>query len=267
MDVIAFLKSTNAEFSLLQDRVRHLIEERHFPTDGEWKESILRGVLRRHATTELTVGRGFLVGSGFISAQIDVLIRHSHRPVFHQDADLVVAPLDAAAATVEVKTTYKKRDVAKALDDLIAVSAFRANNMPVDGRAFPFTSGLFVFAKPRRGQIAELLAVMVEKSQGWWARTIDHVAFGPDTYIRIERDRQPDNSWGPSYYRAYETTGIARAVFAIMLLYDLQPDSQTYDWPRWLPSPPDLGRKVAEAMIVRRPVEEPATTLPAAQRV
>jgi hypothetical protein len=74
MDLPAYFESISAELQAIQNRVRLLIHDAHWPTDGELKESVLRSVLRRSASQTVTVGRGFVVEHEWCSTQIDVLL-------------------------------------------------------------------------------------------------------------------------------------------------------------------------------------------------
>src|SRR5688572_15721438 len=85
MDPTHYYKSLSLELDALKDRVRYLIAGSHWPTDGEWKESVLRSVLRRHLPPTVGVGRGFIIGPQTNSAQTDVLLYDTSRPLLHQE--------------------------------------------------------------------------------------------------------------------------------------------------------------------------------------
>src|SRR6058998_3443160 len=100
----AYFQSLAAEVEALKDRVRYLIEDAHWQTDGEWKESVIRQVLRRHLPQSVSVGRGFVVTATATSRQIDVLIVDSGKPVLFRDGDLVFVTPDAVLGVIEVKS-------------------------------------------------------------------------------------------------------------------------------------------------------------------
>jgi hypothetical protein len=58
-DFLAFHRSLCDELKAIKDRVRNLIQ--HWPTDGAFKESALRSVLRRHLPESVYIGTGFVV--------------------------------------------------------------------------------------------------------------------------------------------------------------------------------------------------------------
>src|SRR3990172_8423163 len=98
-----YFRSLALEMDALKDRVRHLIESEHWQTDGEWKESVVRQMLRRHLPASVTVGRCFVVGASQASHQLDVLIYDSSKPVLFRDGDLAFVTPDAVVGVIEVK--------------------------------------------------------------------------------------------------------------------------------------------------------------------
>jgi hypothetical protein len=118
MDHIHYYKSITLELDALKDRVRYLIAGSHWPTDGEWKESVLRTLLRRHLPPIVGVGRGFIVAEQTNSAQTDVLLYDTSKPLLHQEGDLIFVTPDAVKGIIEVKSTLRRGELSKVLDVL-----------------------------------------------------------------------------------------------------------------------------------------------------
>lgn len=95
-------KLLTLELEALKDRIRNLVT--HWQTDGEWKESTLRTILRRHLPNDTFVGRGFVVGPDFSSTQLDLLVLKRGRPTLFRDGDLAIVTPEAPGAVVESKT-------------------------------------------------------------------------------------------------------------------------------------------------------------------
>lgn len=91
MDVIKFFKSLTDEINALKNRVRNLLGNGHHLTDGEWKEAVLRTLIRRHIPVSIEIGRGFIVKSGCSSHQIDILFFDRNKPTLFRDRDLYIA--------------------------------------------------------------------------------------------------------------------------------------------------------------------------------
>ena len=111
MSLAQYYKSLSSEMMALQNRVRELVADAHWLTDGEHKETVFRQALRRIAPRNLAVGRGFIVApnSDYVSTQIDVLVYDDTYPVRYREGDLVIIPPAACRAVVEVKTKLTNR--------------------------------------------------------------------------------------------------------------------------------------------------------------
>lgn len=102
-------KAQTLELEALKNRVRNFSQTKHWQTDGEWKESVLRTVLRRHLPKHLEPLRGFVTDGAQSTRQIDVLIYDSTKPVLFRDGDLVFLTPDAVAGIIEVKSSIDTR--------------------------------------------------------------------------------------------------------------------------------------------------------------
>ena len=104
MNVREYFESVGQELDALKHRVRHLIAGSHWQTDGEWKESVLRQVLRRNLPETVVVWRGFVVDGSAATRQLDVLIHDGTKPVIFRDGDLAFVTPDAVLVIIEVKS-------------------------------------------------------------------------------------------------------------------------------------------------------------------
>src|SRR5262245_53217196 len=122
MDIVTYYRSISDELDALKNRIRHMIADTHWPTDGEWKESVLRQILRRTASCNVTVGRGFVLDDDWSSTQIDVLVYDNTMPLLYRDGDLVFVTRSACRAIVEVKSMLNLSQFTAAAEKL-AVNA------------------------------------------------------------------------------------------------------------------------------------------------
>lgn len=122
----AYLTSWSEEILARADRVRHLIGERHWPSDGSYKEMLIREFLLRHVPNDLCVTRGFVrhLHDEIVSPEVDLLITDAkqHVPLFHEGDFQVVAP-SSVLATFEIKSTYRKDVLSTALTNVRRVRA------------------------------------------------------------------------------------------------------------------------------------------------
>jgi len=114
MQIESYFLSLTAKLDALKGRVRQIIEDQHWQTDGEWKESVIRQMLRRQLPASVSVGRGFVITGAQSSHQLDVLVFDASKPILFKDGDLVFLTPDAVLGVIEVKSRVNPSIVADA---------------------------------------------------------------------------------------------------------------------------------------------------------
>ena len=93
------------------DRVRDLIGDAHWLSDGHHKEELVKQLLIRHLPSRFRVGRGFMCpaeAKEAVSREIDIMISDSEAGLpFFSEGDLVIAPPSSVVAQVHVKTEFQ----------------------------------------------------------------------------------------------------------------------------------------------------------------
>ena len=101
------------------NRVRQLIGDRHWLTDGHHKEAIVRELLIRYVPASLNVGSGFIKSrdGASCSPEIDILISDSstHPPYFNEGG-IQITPPSSAVAVIEMKSTFDASSLSGALN-------------------------------------------------------------------------------------------------------------------------------------------------------
>ena len=147
MNIEEYFKNLTSEMTSLKNRVRHYIDDAHWLSDGEWKESVIRTILRRHLPNSIGVGRGFIVNIEQASTQIDILLYDKSKPILFQDGDFIIITPDTVKGVIEIKTKFwRKIDFQKALNKLSQISEFLNPSASYDETHF---FGLFSYEKPR----------------------------------------------------------------------------------------------------------------------
>ncbi len=213
----------------MKDRVRYLINDGHWQTDGEWKESVLRSVLSRTIPRNMAIGRGFIVGNRESSSQIDILIYDSSYPVLYKDGDLVFITPSSCRAIIEVKTRVTQREFGLAVLKL-ADNAEIARNKG-SGRNSVFT-GLFVYEDSR---LPGMLEVLQETAGNRSRRIVDHVSVGASTFVKFwardpARETSPYQQW-----HEYSLDAMAQGYFAHNLATELAPEPASIYEQIWFP--------------------------------
>lgn len=207
MEDSAYFQSLTQEIQALKNRVRYFIQDRHWLSDGLWKESVLRSVLRRHLPKTLEVGTGFIVTAEGVSSQIDILIYDTSKPILFQDGDFVVVTPDLVRAIIEVKTTMRRSDLGMALQKL-GTNHFLAASTAL---CHPFV-GLFAYEAGDVGH-GDLLDALDTEAAGVTRRSVHCVSLGDDLFTRFW-DCPPENPNHPNeLWRAYRLPGSAPAYF------------------------------------------------------
>jgi hypothetical protein len=102
-----YQKSIAKELLIARNRVRNLIGKVHWASDGSYKETILKNVLKRVLPKNLAVGSGFILRyeceQVFPSTQIDIIYDTSIPLIFQQD-DFIITTSSAVKGIIEVKT-------------------------------------------------------------------------------------------------------------------------------------------------------------------
>lgn len=224
-----YFNSITQEIYALKNRVRHFIKDKHWLSDGLWKESVLRSVIRRHLPKSLAVGTGFVAKSGDVSSQIDILIYDTTKPILFQDGDFVIVTPDLVKAIIEVKTCVQKNTLAGVIEKLANHHQFAASTALCQ----PFV-GLFSFED---GGIPPecLLEALDEKAQSSSRRIVHCVVLGPDQFT-LYWECPPESSRTPNpLWRSYCLSKIAPAYFIHNLIGSLCENSVRDNGSLWFP--------------------------------
>jgi hypothetical protein len=223
MDLTQLFESISHECEALQDRVRHLIDDQHWLTDGEFKETILRTIIRRTAPETVKVGRGFVLTLGAQSTQVDILIYDSSYPVLYRDGDLVFISPIACRGIVEVKTTLKLstlREAALKLADM--ADSIRSHSRK------PLFVGLFSygFTAAHRERVLDTLQ---GASGGSPLRVINHAALGPNTFVKYWEANPNTRHKGYETWHQYEMERLGPGYFIHNLVTSMAPKLSVED--------------------------------------
>jgi len=180
-DYVAYHKSLNAELTAIKDRVRNLIQ--HWPTDGSFKESVLRNVLRRHLPESLFVGTGFVVTKDASSSQIDILVVDKEKPRLFWDGELLIVTPDAVRAAIEVKTGLDNPSGVEA-----AILKAAENKTKWKREMFGWDNLLALFVYEERGDHEAAILRALERARQQHETTLDCVAYGDDVFVDAPRE-------------------------------------------------------------------------------
>jgi len=118
-DPVACLESWSDELLSRSQRVRKLIGDAHWLSDGFHKEELVREFLTRYLPSNLRVSRGFIVPADHelsVSGEIDVLITDPNvEPPWFCEGNLVIAPPSSVVGHLHVKTKFARDELSNVL--------------------------------------------------------------------------------------------------------------------------------------------------------
>jgi hypothetical protein len=266
-DLLNYQRSLAQSLDAAMQRVRHLIGDRHWQTDGEHKESVLRQVLRERLPESVAVGRGFVCfpspasvpkDSGMVrnaepvtSRQTDILVTSRSEPCLYRDGDLVFVTPEAVRAMIEVKTGLDIASLGETLEKLAKDVAIVRRQGHKDCWA-----GLFVYEE-RRLKHEEVLRALLEHSVGGLG-AVNCVALGKTDFFRYREDGHSVGSVDGAVWHSYKLKQLAPGYFVSNLAVHLGGKLSGASESLWFPIAGPLNkeqRRVMYASLARRTVE------------
>ena len=214
-NLVRYWQSLGKNLKATKDRVRNLIGDRHWLTEGTYKEIILRNAIERHLPESLRICTGFVCSDDDISTQIDLLIIDKSAFTLFKEGDLTIVTQSAVRAIIEVKTA-----LTEASDAADTIMKLAENGRLCEQRSAsgPFWSGLFVFES--RGGRPERLLQALRKAKSETGYSVNCVAYGPKTFIRFWDNHQ--DVQGPCWV-SYGLPSLAAGYFVGNIIAALTP--------------------------------------------
>jgi hypothetical protein len=248
MNLDRYYLSIAQELEALKDRVRNLIADGHWLTDGEWKESVLRSIIGQRLPESIKIGRGFVLFENAggnqnqrnATTQCDILIYRSDVPVLFRDGGLVFITPDAALAVIEVKTKLSKKNFKKAVGKLNKISMqLRPTNPNIHFGLFSFDSdevmGNWVEAGLQSGSISDSLP-------------IEFLTLGPNYFVRWWQQNPSGENADYKKWHLYGLTQKAAGYFIANVIDCVCGGKLSKVSPFWYPQSGKEGDKLAEIL-------------------
>lgn len=249
MDQTAYFEALTREMGSLRDRIRHFIGDAHWQTDGEWKESVLRSILRRHLPTTIGVGSGFIVTRDGPSTQIDILLYDRTRPVLFRDGDFVIVTPDATVGVIEVKTKVRGGEYRSALTKINEIAKLHRKQPTVSQPVF----GLFSFEGDDFDS-GLLLEPLKNEFKGLGTIPIHLISIGQSYFVRYW-DLEPTNPKRPAHkWEAYKLKNKAPAYFIHNIIVYWCSPSTDQSSELWFPPHSKENHKIGEIEMNQEPL-------------
>jgi len=232
----AFQKSINQELILLKDRVKNLIEidgVNHHGEDGNYRELVLRNIIRRFLPNNLSIGTGFVISNdeegAKRSTQIDILIYDNSYPLLFKEGDFIITTPQSVKAIIEVKTTIVNSD----LNEILEKSKDNYNLITKNGGEI--FNGVFsynykynnLFDKRKKDK---KLTPTIENSLKNTNGKVNHISLGKNIFIKywdrsfidklVEDDKRIiARGCSHSFFNIYELIDLSFVYFISNLIY------------------------------------------------
>lgn len=201
----AYLESISGELASQCKRVRQLIGNRHWLSDGTHHESVLCSLISRHIGSRFQITKGFVLptaGVERISKEQDILIIDPtiEAPIFHQYGLTIVDPRTVVAA-ISVKATLRHKSLEDGLLGLSSIDCRRDGLASDHGslwRAIFFFSTEDAFAKSP-SQVASKLCDYAEKHNVPAPKFLNFICVNEHYVLKYEQEQEQaqvrGNAW------------------------------------------------------------------------
>lgn len=226
-DLQAYHRSIADELRSIHQRIRQIINDQHWPTDGAYKESILRRVLRNHIPEVIRVGTGFVCyPERQASKQIDILLTDMRKPTLFKDDELVIVTADAVRAIIEVKTQLNTTTLREALMKLGNDAA------RIRRQGGTCIAGLYVYVADKLDD-KKILRALHTATGGDQFCAVDFVAVGDDLFAQYSKYALRGKGGEPPLWYAYNLGGLAPAYFLSHFAWRVtedRPEEMRFAW-------------------------------------
>jgi hypothetical protein len=241
-----YLVSLGEELTTQANRVRDLIGDAHWLSDGHHKEYLLSALLTRHLPIHIKASRGFIVAasdSNKCSTEQDILLTNGTRegPIFDQGG-LVISFPGAVAGVLSVKTKFAKQALSDAITGVNTVRSIAALE-GIDTRriwcgVFFFESSSFIESSPLEavGKYMDEIYLTLERPnpilQSPHPQPVgpDLICVGPSLIFKIDHEKLiEEGQKAPTMIRAYRANKMATALLLADLMAHITPSIASND--------------------------------------
>ena len=226
MNVAQHFRSITGELESLKDRVRNFIADRHWLTDGEWKESVLRTLIAQRLPDTVRIGRGFVLTEDGVSTQCDIVLYRADCAVLFRDADLVFLTPDAVLGIVEVKSRVTKNIFDRAIGKLADIG------FQLGRHADHCCLALFAYetASDPNQWYKEVLPARCWNS----SQVVDLVSLGCSSFVRWWK-YSPGGDADYENWHSYRLENMSAGYFIANLIDQVSPGTTSLDERFWYP--------------------------------
>ncbi len=215
---VSFQESITHELDVIRNRVRNLIGSAHWGKEGEYKEVILKNILRKFLPNNLSIGTGFIVknvstlpNDNIVSSQIDLIIYDNTKPLLFKEGDFIITTASNVKGVIEVKTNIKVSEIKEIIGNI------DNSILKIVPRSKILSSKLFVglFAYDFDGNVENnniKEAILASE------RIVNHISLGKNIFIKRWKKNQArfltnQNQVNNDFYNRYSLINLSFSYF------------------------------------------------------
>jgi hypothetical protein len=241
MDADAYFRSLTAEINALKDRIRNFIGDAHWLSDGLWKESVVKAILRRYFPGAAGIGTGFVITDQGPTTQIDVLIYDLAKPVLFRDGDFVIITADAAVGLIEVKTRIQKNQIEQVCRKIFAAAQLLRTQPTI---ARPFVGAISI--EDTEVTAEEMLDPIYNVAGAPGGPEFNCLCLGSSYFVRYWSLPPSPPNFLINRWHAYRIPDMAPAYFIHNVIEFLFPQSVSENSRMWYPLQGKEPHKIGE---------------------
>lgn len=238
MNIASYFQSLSAELESLKNRVRNFIEDAHWLTDGEWKESVLRSFLIRKLPETVKVGRGFIVTSDGPSSQCDILLYRASSPALFKEGELVFLTPDAILGIIEVKSRTNGTILRDVLEKFAKIGAKLGSD-----RSHCFF-GLFSYETDIRND--QLILKALRDICDHESKIVDLLSLGCHTFVKWWKQKPEGGTQHYERWHLYKLEHMSAGYFIANVVDFVCPDSVGSNNWLWFPEEGKESKKTED---------------------
>jgi hypothetical protein len=223
---VSYLKSWSNELSSQALRIRLLIGDGHWPSDGRHKELLLIGFLKRYLPTYLILGTGFITAqsvSSDCSREIDVIVCDpSLEPPWLNESGIIITPPTPVLAQIQVKSEFSAKNFSDIFDGFASSSSFFTSDGIWSGGFF------YDFAEKETASLNETLKTTLTQlvqTSSRVLRTPICIAGLSGSLFLITAEAESKTGKRKYSLRAFSLGDLAPAVFCAHLFQHISPSA------------------------------------------
>lgn len=237
-DFTKFHSTIADELTVKKNRVRNLIGGSHWLTDGEYKESILREIIRGRLSDTVVACKGFAClenssnnnAASQSSGQLDIVLRDSLMGTLMKTEDTVFVLPQAVKGIIEVKTKLNNSRKASNKQGLLHAIQKLSNDIKFirENGGRDCLAGLFIYDENTSEEFPHrLLKTLQMVCKGDNNRVINYVSYGARWFVRFwttsEREKGVPYSADTQAWHLYKLDKLAQAYFINNFAVSLSP--------------------------------------------